>query len=67
MKIHLELCICINNPMVGTINNFLKVGCSIIDNFNKYQEKFLLFLIGPFENYFVLNISDKCNIYVLHM
>jgi len=36
-KVHILLCICNSNPMVGTIVIFSQVEASIVNNFNKYK------------------------------
>jgi hypothetical protein len=43
-KIHLLLCICSSNPMVGTINTFSQVGSSIFQQF--WQILILFFLLS---------------------
>jgi hypothetical protein len=43
-------CICNSNAMVGITNIFSQAGSLILNNFDKYQRKFLLFLVRPLVN-----------------
>jgi hypothetical protein len=60
-KVHPWLYICNNNPMVGTINNFNKLGVrfsTILANINN----FFFSLARFFVTYFVPNIGHRYNI-----
>jgi hypothetical protein len=58
-KVHIVLCTCDANALVWIVTNFSQVEDSVLNNFNKYVEKFPFFKTKPFVSYFVLNMGQS--------